>query len=759
MRAQRILRVGLPVLMLLPATLAAQGTPEDYARARRFLPDNRDGLVLNEQPVARWIGETDRFWYRREASAEGEEFMLVDAATATRAPLFDHARLAGVLAARLDTTVTATDFPFDVFELSDDARTIEFELDDDVRWRCSIVEYTCERLPEEEEDAGRSPDGRWVVFVRDHDLILRSTENGREQRLTADGTPEHAWATRMPSPLLMIRQATETPQQPPLISWSPDSRRFVATRIDTRGAGTLSMVVHAPADRIRPRHYTYHYPLPPDDVLPTAEFFAFDVGTRQPVRAALEPLTLQYYGGPSVDWSEDGREYYVTLADRGYTQRRLHAVDPATGVARLLVDEREEPYLNIYADVDYHMVDDGRQVLWASERDGWMHLYLYDAAGAQPIRQVTRGEWVVRDILHVDDDERVVYFTAGGREAGRDPYLQHVYRIGLDGSGLRLLTPEDAEHTISFSPTGRYFVDTWSRPDLPPVSALRRAADGGIAMELERTDISALQALGWRPPQPFSAKARDGTTDVYGIVWTPTTFDPGRRYPVIEYIYTGPHSFFVPKAFSAWRNHAQSIAELGFVVVQVDGMGTARRSRAFHLKSWQNLGDGGIDDHIAAMRQLAETSPWMDLTRVGIYGHSAGGYDAVRAMLTHPEFYRVGVSSAGNHDHRLDKAVWNTQWMGWPLGPHYEAQSNVTLAKNLQGRLLLAHGDIDENVPVSATLRLADALIRADKDFDLIILPNQTHSFGNHPYFVRRRWDFFVRHLLGVEPQVAENGR
>jgi dipeptidyl aminopeptidase/acylaminoacyl peptidase len=440
------------------------------------------------------------------------------------------------------------------------------------------------------------------------------------------------------------------------------------------------------------------------------------------------------------------------MIDRGYTQRQLYAVDPATGTPRLLVDERGDPFLNTAAGVGHNYLRDGREVLWASERDGWMHLYLYDAATAKPVRQLTKGEWVVRQVVHVDEDGKAVFFTGGGRERGRDPYLQHLYRIGLDGSGLRLLTPEDAEHNVSISPTGHYFVDSWSRADLPTVTAIRRTSDGAITMELERADISGLQALGWNAPEPFRAVARDGKTDIYGIIWRPTTFDASKKYPVVETIYTGPQNFFVPKSFSAWRNHAQTIAELGFIVVQVDGFGTARRSFAFHAHAWKNLGDSGLEDHIAAMRQMAEKYPYMDISRVGVYGHSAGGYDAAHALLTHPEFYKVGVSSAGNHDHRLDKAWWNTQWMGWPIGPHYDEQSNVTLAKNLRGKLLLAHGDVDENVPVSATLRLADALIRADKDFDLIIMTNQNHGFGGHPYFVRRRWDYFVKHLLGVEP-------
>jgi dipeptidyl aminopeptidase/acylaminoacyl peptidase len=465
----------------------------------------------------------------------------------------------------------------------------------------------------------------------------------------------------------------------------------------------------------------------------------------------MEPITLQYYGGPGFTWLEDGQRFYTVVADRGYTQRQVRVVDAATGAVHVAVDERGDPFVDTSRGFMLRFLKSG-EALWADERDGWMHLYLHDGATGQLKRQITKGEWVVRAIARVDEAARAVFFSAGGKEPGRDPYLQHLYRVSLDGTGLRLLTPEDAEHQVSFSPTGAFFVDTYSRADLPAVSVLRRAADGSVVMELERADVSRLVASGWKQPEPFQAVARDGKTDIYGIVWRPSTFDPGKRYPVVEQIYTGPQSFFVPKSFSAWRNHAQTIAELGFIVVQVDGFGTAWRSRAFHATAWKNLGDQGLEDHIGALKQLAAKHAYIDLSRVGIYGHSAGGYDATHALLTHPEFYQVGVSSSGNHDHRLDKAWWNTQWMGWPVGPHYDAQSNVTLARNLEGKLLLAHGDMDDNVPISATLRLVDALIKAEKDFDLIVIPNGTHGIGGNPYFIRRRWDFFVRHLLGVEP-------
>ena len=745
MRTMLLPLVGL----VLNTPLIAQGTREDYARAERFLPWNADSLVLNERVAPRWIGETDRFWYARDLP-DGTEFVLVNPAAGTLGPAFDHARLAQTLSDVLDRAVEPNDLPFDAFTFSDAADSITFSLQGD-RWSCALVDYTCGKAQPDPPD-GTSPDGKWTGFVRDYDLYLRSTESGREIRLTDDGTRDWPWATRIPSPTLMVRQGTEEPEAGVAVAWSPDSRRLSTIRISSRGAGTLSMVQHAPPDQVRPKHYTYFYPLPEDSILPTAEYFIFEIGTWEPVRIPLEPVPLQYYGGPrGVQWDERGEQLRLVVTDRGYTRREVFVVDAATGMPRRVIEEIGEPYVDIFAGTQLRFLADGAEMLWGSERDGWRHLYLYDGVG-QVKRQVTSGEWVVRGIEHVNEQRRLVWFTAIGREPGRDPYLRHVYRVGLDGGTPRLLTPEDADHAVSFSPTGTWFVDTYSRPHIEPVSVLRRASDGSVAMELERADISRLLATGWRRPEPFRAKARDGTTDVYGLVWWPSGLDTTKTYPVVEQIYTGPHGFFVPKTFSAYRSTAQTIAELGFVVVQVDGLGTAGRGREFHLYSWKNLGDGGIDDHIAAMRQLAAEHPFIDLTRVGIFGHSAGGYDATHAILTHPDFYDVAVSSAGNHDNRMDKAVWNVQWMGWPVGEHYREQSNVTLADRLQGKLFLAHGDVDQNVPVSATLQLVNALIAANKDFDLLILPNRAHGFGRDPYFIRRRWDFFVRHLLGVEP-------
>jgi dipeptidyl aminopeptidase/acylaminoacyl peptidase len=752
-------RAGIAVGWLMAFALAsgpalraarAQGTRADYERAERFLGSRLDSLVLNERAYPNWLGRTDRFWYTRDLP-DGREIVLVDPVGPRRAPAFDHTRLAAALTEVLGRPIEATRLPLASFGLSATADTVTLEIEG-VRWQCPLATYVCVRRAREEVPDGRSPDGKWVAFVRDYDLHVRSTESGREIRITTDGEPDRAYATPVPSPTLMVRERTEAPDVEPLVFWSPDSRRLATYRIAVGGSGTLSMVQHAPPDRVRPRHYTYRYPLPEDSVLPTAELFLFDVGAWEPRRVPIAPVVMLYYNAPARPrWSSDGARLTLVVTDRGYTRRQVVEIDAGSAALRVLVDEVGDPYVDVYGGTILETFEGGGLV-WGSERDGWRHLYLFDDGSGRPRRQLTSGPWVVRSVPHADSATGVMLVHAAGREPGRDPYLRHLFRTDLTGRSIRLLTPEDADHEISVSPTGDYFVDTYSRPHVEPVSVLRRSTDGTVVMELERADITRLLATGWRRPEPFVAKARDDATDIYGLIWWPSTFDSTKSYPVIEQIYTGPHGAFVPKGFGAYRSVAQSIAELGFVVVQVDGLGTNHRGKAFRLHSWKNLGDGGIEDHIAALRQLAANRPYLDLDRVGIFGHSAGGYDAAHAMLTHPEFYKVGVSSAGNHDHRMDKAVWNTQWMGWPVGDHYREQSNVTLAPRLEGKLLLAHGDVDENVPVSATLQFANALIDANKDFELLVLPNQTHNLGRHAYFQRRRWDFFVEHLLGVEP-------
>jgi len=743
------------VLFLMGCTAAyAQGTREDYERAEQFLRPNVERLVLNERVAPNWIAETDRFWYRKEL-ADGKQFLLVDPGRITRDPAFDHDRLAaGLTQAVADTQFVGTDLPFDEFEFVDEEAAIRVEVEG-VQYVCDLTDYVCEKSePEEEAEERRleeeSPDGKWVAFLKDHNVYVRSLETGEVIQLSDDGVEGYDYIARLPATPQMVPEGTMHIDLPVAATWSPDSRKIVSYRLDRRSARTFTVVQSSPEGQLRPIAYTYYYSVPGELGLTRAEPVIFDVAKRTRIPVRTEPLDLLYYGGPRFEWFEDGERFHYLYIERGYGMVQLREVDANTGAVRALVDERAEPYVDVF-NLTWETVGEGAEIIWSSERSGWRHLYLYDGSSGRVKNQITSGPWVVRWIAHVDEEARQVYFVAAGREEGRDPYLSHVYRVGLNGRGLRLLTPENADRDVRFSPTGSYFVDNYSRVDLAPVSVLRRSSDGAVVMELERADIERLLATGWRYPEPFKGVARDGEIDIYGIIWRPSNLDTTKTYPIVEYVYTGPHSFFVPKGFWAYRAGSQAIAELGFITVQIDGLGTNGRSREFNTFSYKNLGDGGLPDRIGVIRQMAARYPYMDIERVGIWGHSAGGYDATRAILTHPEFYDVAVSSAGNHDHRMDKAVWVEQWMGSEVGEHYVEQSNVTQAHRLEGKLFLIHGELDDNVHPASTMQVVDALIEANKDFDLLIVPNRYHGLNN-PYVTRRRWDFFVRHLLGVEP-------
>jgi len=738
--------------------------PEDYARAERFLPDNASRLVRNARVEPQWFDDGSRFWYRRETST-GTEFVVVVAASGHKAPAFDHTRLAAELSRATGTPYTAENLPFEKIELVSDLQTVRFELDRNA-WEVDLNTYKCVVTTRAEpcDQVVASPDEAYVAFVRDHNLFLRCEETGEETPLTDDGEPEAGYALPIPSPI--VRAGLQEEESKPDIFWSPDSRWLCSYRLDYREAGRLNMVQSKPHEGMRPRVFSYVYPLPGDDTVPTAKLYIFDVNDRSRTPINIDPLHVLYYGSPPhrIWWTQDGDDtpsLYVLFRERGYTSVTLYEIEPTTGDARLVIQETND--LGVDLRGTFHpptpsmrVLGKSSELIWYSQQDGWGHIYLHDLKTGNLKRQLTSGQWTVHDVVHVDEEDRLVYFTAGGREPGIDPYYCQLYRVSLDGGEPELLTPEDAHHEVSFGPGGKCFVDRYSRVDLPPVAVLR-SVDGRKITTIEEANINALEATGWKRPKRFSAKARDGKTDVYGVIIYPTDFDPSVSYPVVDGIYAGPHTNRAPVAFAGgeaggqfWQD--QALAELGFVVVNIDGLGMPLRSRAFARHSYKNLGDAGLPDHISALRQLAVEHTYLDLERVGIYGYSAGGYSSTHAILAHPEFYKVAVSWAGNHHHLLDKASWVERWMGLPVEDHYFEQANSAIAKNLQGKLLLMHGEMDENVPLAATLELVDALVEANKDFDLFILPNGIHRSGNHPYVTRRRWDYFVRHLRGAEP-------
>ena len=604
-----------------------------------------------------------------------------------------------------------------------------------------------ETNPARRPERGESPDGRWVAFVKDHNLHLRERgESGNSAiALSNDGSAGDAYSGD--------------------VSWAPDSSCVVARRVLKGEEHIVHFVEVLPKDQVQPKLHSNRY-LKPGDKLPKPVLRVFTVSDKRQwnVDDSLYPTPFTESGDLDIQWTPDSREFRFIYNQRGHQVFRVLGVNPRSGTPpeagkpgtlkpRIIADETSSTFVDWTAKTWHEWIPETGELLWMSERDGWCHLWLYDVATGTAKNQVTRGEWIVRRVESVDRKARQVWFFAGGIRPEQDPYYLHLCRVNFDGTGLTILTEGDGTHTAAFSPDRRWFLDTWSRVDQPPITELRRTSDGARVCELERADWSRLLAAGWTVPERFVAPGRDGKTPIYGIVIKPSNFRPETRYPVIEEIYAGPQGAFVPKEFGRLtRQHA--LAELGFVIVQIDGMGTSQRSKAFHDVCWKNLGDSGFPDRILWMREAARTRPWMDLSRVGVYGGSAGGQSSTRALLAHGDFYKVAVSDCGCHDNRMDKIWWNEQWMGWPLGAHYAEQSNVTQAKNLTGKLLLIVGEVDTNVDPASTLQVAAALVRADKDFELLIMPSANHGAAESPYGTRRRQDFFVRHLHGREPRL-----
>ncbi len=587
-----------------------------------------------------------------------------------------------------------------------------------------------QRGPRGPRSQAKSPDGKWSASIKDYNLYIRNLETDEETALTEDGTEEDAYSERF--------------------YWSPDSTKLLVLRTLKGDDRKVYIIESSPDDQLQPKLHNYSY-LKPGDKIALHKPHLFHISDKCHI-----PIPDELFPNPwsisEIRWSPDSSRFTFLYNQRGHQVLRIISVDAATGQPRAVIDEQSETFIDYSGKLFSRYLDDTNEIIWMSERDGWNHLYLYDSETGNVKNQITKGPWVVRRVESVDEKKRQIWFQAGGIRPEQDPYYIHFCRVNFDGSGLVVLTRSNGTHDITFSPDRRFFLDRWSRVDQPPVTELRSSEDGKLIFELERADWSMLLATGWRQPERFVAKGRDGKTDIYGIIIRPSNFDPNNKYPVIEKIYAGPQGAFVPKSFGLQtREHA--IAELGFVIVQIDGMGTSHRSKAFHNVCWKNLGDSGFPDRIPWMKAAAAKYPSMDLTRVGIYGGSAGGQSALRALLAHGDFYKVGVADCGCHDNRMDKIWWNELWMGWPVGPHYEEQSNVTQAHKLQGKLLLTVGELDRNVDPASTMQVVDALIKADKDFDILIVPGRGHGVGETPYASRRRMDFFVRYLLGIEPR------
>jgi dipeptidyl aminopeptidase/acylaminoacyl peptidase len=780
-------------LLLAPTIIYAQVTQADYERAAK-LRDKLQGLAVNVPERANWIGQTSRFWYRKSIKG-GAEFVLVDAETLAKGPAFDHEKLAAALSAAANEKYEARKLPFQSITFVDNERALEFAASGSM-WRCNLSDYACKKTgaaPPNQFGFGRrgggpedNPEESPQEFGNDvyDGMVDVAPQQGQRQGGQARGglqvpgrerqeqnfkaSPDDKWEALIQNFNVFIRPKGKTDAAPlswdgsegnsytlASIAWSPDSRRLAAYRVRPGYRREVHYVESSPADQLQPKHSTREY-AKPGDALDVAQPALFEVETKKQVVVDNSLFPNPFSLSPPV-WRQDGRAFTFEYNQRGHQVYRVIEVEAATGKARALISEEAKTFFS-YRPLAANQresgskyrydVNDGREIIWMSERDGWRHLYLYDGATGKVKNQITKGDWVVRGVEKVDEEKRQIWFQAGGMYPGKDPYFIHYYRINFDGAGLTALTEANGDHTVVFSPDRKYYVDMWSRVDLAPISELRRTEDRKLLLELEKGDISALLGAGWRAPQAFRALGRDGKTEIWGVIHLPANFDPSKKYPVIEAIYAGPQGSFVQKSFSA---AGQTLAELGFVAVQIDGMGTNNRSKAFHDVAWQNLGDAGFPDRILWHKAVAAKYPWYDITRVGVYGTSAGGQNSTGAVLFHPEFYKAAVSNSGCHDNRMDKIWWNEQWMGWPLGPHYAASSNVENAHRLQGKLLLVVAEMDTNVDPASTWQVVNALIKANKKFDLLFVPGGGHGAGG-AYYQRLLQDFFVHHLQGVEP-------
>ena len=761
------MRYTLSLLSLLSALLptAASGQPavtaDDYARAERFLSGATDPLVSGVVAGAQWLAD-DRLAYRSPIP-DGVEFIVADPAAGTRGRAFDHGRMADALSEAMpedaDTAFEPFGLPTGLARFSDDGETITFAVERR-RYACDISRYTCAAVPREELERARnaiaSPDGRSTAFIRDHNLWMRDVETGEETQLTADGIEHFGYATN---------NAGWVRSDRPVLLWSPDSLKIATFQHDGRNVGEMYLVS---TEVGHSKLQAWKYPLAGDDHIFMLQRIVIHLGDDpRVVRLLTAPdahrSTISDHVASrdgrwlDVEWSDDSSLLSFVSSSRDHKQARLRMADPASGEVREVLEETVDTFFESGdGEVNWHVLPESNEVLWFSERDNWGHLYLHDLEiGAQKHR-ITEGDWNVLQVRRIDKAARVIYFTGAGREGG-DPYFEYFYRVGMDGGEPELLTPGAAHHTVRLSPSGEYFLDDYSTPTTPPVAVLR-SGDGAHAVTLEEADISRLEASGWQAPLPFTVKARDGVTDLYGLMYQPTALDESRSYPVVNYLYPGPQGGSVgSRAFRAARADKQALAELGFIVVEVDAMGTPGRSKSFHAAYYGNMGDNGLPDQIAMIKELAGRHPWMDLERVGIWGHSGGGFASTDAILRYPDFYKVAVSGAGNHDNRNYEDDWAEKWQGLletdeDGTTNYDNQANQLLAGNLKGKLLLAHGTMDSNVPPSNTLLVVNALIAANKDFDLVMFPNRGHGFGREPYWMRRRWDYFVEHLAGVEP-------
>ncbi|RZL49342.1 MAG: S9 family peptidase [Pedobacter sp.] len=720
--------------------VSAQGTLEDYQRAELF-----NGLIQNKiyhSPTnIQWLATKKQYFYSIITN-KGTEFMIVNPGTLDKNQAFDQEKLATALSSATGENQEPFKLKISRVNMNNDASAVQFTYNNKL-WNYNFTNFKCEEVKKTanqerywgegnsdlSERKTKSPDGKWNAYIKNFNLFIKSAaETDKEIQLSFDGSEGDHYSS--------------------YIYWSPDSKKLVSNKVRPNKQHLIYLIESSPVTQLQPILQSRNY-LKPGDALPHRQPSLFLIDSKKQIPVDQSKIQSQY-AVDNIEWRKDSRAFTFHYNQRGHQKFTVIEVNTMGDVKELIVEE-SKTFICYSSKMFRYDVNDGKETIWMSERDGWNHLYLFDANGKVK-NQITKGQWVVRSVVRVNEHDRTIIFEGSGLEKSQDPYFIQYYKINFNGSGLIKLTQENGNHKAYFADDYSTFVDTYSTIEKPQVTVLKDAKTGKILMELENADINPLLKTGWKLPEVFTAKGRDGKTDIWGMIIRPSNFDPNKKYPIIEYIYAGPHDSFVPKSFvNDSRGSLHELAELGFIVVQCDGMGTSNRSKAFHDVAWKNLKDGGFPDRIAWIKEAAKKYSYMDSTKVGIFGNSAGGQSSLGALLFHPDFYKVAVSSSGCHDNRMDKMWWNEQWMGFPIGPAYAESSNVDNAYRLQGKLLLILGELDDNVDPSSTMQVINQLIKNNKNFDFLMVPGMKHSLGGD-YGEHKRRDFFVKHLLGINP-------
>lgn len=720
---KRILVAGAAICLLSNEGVA-QISKSDYERVDTL--SRLNGYFYNKAVKPTWIEGTSRFWYLNHERS-GDKYYLVDATKGVKQHPFNADSLAAKLGKATGSTINPSKLPFTQISFLDNLKKVSFEHNGS-KWLFDVTTNKLEQIPnpvsvaDKKEERVTSPDGCWQAYISDFNLFVYNLKDKKEIRLSYDGVSNSYYSTKL--------------------IWSPDSKKIATTKVKDVTERKIPLIESSPSSQRQPILKWIDY-AKPGDALPLYIPALFDIEKKKQVAINTDAYTNQYYLS-LTGWRKDSRAFTFEYNQRGHQVYQVAEVEAATGKIRTLVNEQSNTFIEYYKNFRYD-INDGKEMFWLSEREGWKHLYRIDCTTGKA-KQITKGEWVVREVENVDEERQLIIFKASGMNKDEDPYNIHYYSVKFDGSSLTCLTPEKGNHTATFSKDYRYFVDAYSKPDTIPVSVLRDGATGAIITKLEAGDISDIVAKGWQTPEAFSAKGRDGKTDIWGTILRPTNFDPKRLYPVVEMIYAGPHDSHVPKDFMVYHHLCSRLSDLGFIVVLIDGMGTGNRSKAFHDVCWKNLKDAGFPDRIAWIKAAAAKYSYMDTSRVGIYGWSAGGQNAMAALLFHNNFYKAAVSLCGCHDNRMDKIWWNEQWMGYPIDESYSACSNVDNAWRLKGKLLLINGELDNNVDPASTLQVVSALIKANKDFEQLYLPGFSHNLGA-PFVMHKIHDFFVKTL------------